>query len=491
IPGAPLPVEAYNDHIGWTFTNTGSDQIDHYFLRLDSTSSRYWFDGGWRDLDLVVDTIFVKGDRPIVDTLRYAHWGPVIMQGREAIALRWVAHDSSRTLQALLGMNRAADHEEFQSALRQWDTPMQNVLFADVKGNISVRSTGYMPIRRGGHGKGLLDGSTDSSDWIGRIPFDSLPHAVNPPQGFLTSTNQKPTDSTYPYYLDHDWRIGYRSIRIDSILRSKERHTVEDLKSYQADVGAVQRDFLVGFLDTLSGVTERADSLRRMLRAWNGQMTVDRREPLLVDFLMQELERLTWDEPEFTPAYDVGAAGDTLSGPFRVPRPGESRIFKLLAEYPSSKWLDVQSTAVREDAAGLLRLVLDSAADRYDQAVGIGSLWGDHRKIRFNFIIDNESFSALGRGPFEYSGYEETLSPAKDSITTHSASTRLVVDFSQSPPRGSIVYPGGQSGNPFSRRYDLHLPVYLGFMHYDPLKPASASEFQDAAASHRSILQPR
>jgi penicillin amidase len=228
-----------------------------------------------------------------------------------------------------------------------------------------------------------------------------------------------------------------------------------------------------------------------MLVHWDGEMSAARREPVLLHFLMQELERLTWDEPEFGPAYDVGAGGDTLSGPIRVPQPGESRIYKLLSDHPQSKWLDVQSTLVREDAAGLLRLALELAADRFEFATRHELRWGDYRKIRFNFIIDNETFSALGRGPFEYAGYDETLSPAKDSITTHSASARLVVDFSASPPRGSIVYPGGQSGNPFSRRYDLHLSTYLNFELYEPLKPASASEIGEAVFSHRSILKPR
>src|SRR5690606_29791327 len=73
LPGAPLPVEAFNDVLGWTFTNTGSDQIDHYALRLDSTGTRYWYEQEWRDLELVPDTIWVRGQEPVIDTLYYSH----------------------------------------------------------------------------------------------------------------------------------------------------------------------------------------------------------------------------------------------------------------------------------------------------------------------------------------------------------------------------------------------------------------------------------
>ena len=488
IPGAPLPVEAFNDHLAWTFTNTGADQIDHLLLSLDSTGHRYRYEDGWREIESVPDTIYINGGAPVVDTLRYSHWGPITTQAGEAVALRWVAHDSSRTHLALLYMNRARSHDEFQRALRFWDTPMQNILFAGGNGNISIRSTGFFPIRRGGNGRGLLDGSSRDSEWIGRIPFDELPYSENPEQGFLTSTNQKPTDASYPYYLDHDWREGYRSIRIDSLLRGSSRHSVDDLKRYQSDVHAVQRDLLVPLLDTLSGVDGEADRVRRTLVAWDGEMTVDRMEPVLLSSILDELSSLTWDEDEFAPVYEIDASGDTISAPYRVPLPNETRVLALLSEHPTSRWLDVVGTPEREDAAALLRLVLKRVTSRHEDLEDLR--WGDYRKIQFNYMISNPRFAKFGRGPFEYPGYEETLSPAGDPVSTHSASARLVVDFSTPSPRGWIVYPGGQSGNPFSRRYDLHLPTYLSFSHYDVLRPASPEGFGQSAPAWRSVAGP-
>ncbi|MBL7396167.1 penicillin acylase family protein, partial [Escherichia coli] len=66
IPGAPMPVEAFNDHLGWTFTNTGSDQIDHYRLELDSSGTRYRHNGAWRPLDIRPDTVRVNGGEPVI-----------------------------------------------------------------------------------------------------------------------------------------------------------------------------------------------------------------------------------------------------------------------------------------------------------------------------------------------------------------------------------------------------------------------------------------
>ncbi len=492
IPGAPVPVSAFNDHIAWAFTNTGSDQIDHYLLDTDDEGRRYRYENSWRDFEMVSDTIPVKGGNPIVDTLRYTHAGPVMEIRGRYYSLRWTAHEPSETLLALAMMNRARNQNEFDTAARHWDSPMQNILYADTEGTIAIRSTGYLPVRRGGDGAGALDGSSNASEWIGRVPFDELPAAQNPQQDFLTSTNQQPADSSYAYYVGWNWRDQYRSLRIDTLLRGRHMHTVQDLADYQSDVHAVQHELFYPMLDTLSNVTGRSDSLRDMLRSWNGAMAVDRSEPLVLDVFLRELERLAWDEAVFDPE-DVTPTGDSLSTPATVPSPHQSVLFTLLRDQPKSKWLDIRDTIEKEDGAALLRAALSAAAETLDRDFGWQReswRWGHHRKIRFNHLIDSPALQALGRGPHEFPGYRETLSPAGGRVTTHSASWRVVVDFSSDRPRGQGIYPGGQSGNPFSSRYDRHLQAYLAFDYNDLLKPMSVGELAEAHIQSRTLLRP-
>lgn len=490
VPGAPVPVEAYNDHLAWAFTNTGADQIDHYRMDVDPSTHTYRFAGEQRALDVVFDTIRVNGGAPVIDTLFFSHWGPVTNTNGEWTAIQWTAHHPSQTLGALWEMNHARDHDSFQQALRKWDTPMQNILYADRTGTVSIRSSGYLPLRAGGDGVGLLDGSSPEAAWTGRVPFDDLPYAVNPARGFLTSTNQRPVDGTYPYFLGVDWGRAYRSIRIDSLLRSRTVHSVDDLKRYQADVHAVQRDFFVPLLDTLQGLSPVAAALRDRLTAWDGDMALDEEAPIALHYLLETLRELTWDEDAF---FDVrvGPDGDTLDGEIRLPRPDELRMYDLLDDNPDAAWLDVQATPERETARDLLRMALDTAArelsERYGPA-GDDWLWGERHKIRFDHLVG--ALEPLGRGPFSYPGYDETLSPASDTLATHSASWRVVVDLSGDRPRGEGVYPGGQSGNPFSRFYDLHLQTYLNFDYYELLKPSSPSDLDGEQVLHRAVLRP-
>lgn len=475
VPGAPLPVEAFNETLGWTFTNTGADQIDHYALKLDSAKTHYRYLNGWRKLRLVRDTIEVAGDEPIIDTLRYSHWGPVMMSGPDPMAIQWTAHKPSATLKALWQMNRADSLSAFEAGLRDWDTPMQNVLYADTAGNLAIRSTGYLPTRAAGHGRGLLDGSSRIFEWTGRVPFEELPHAINPSQHYLASSNQQPTGKNYPYYLGHNWRDSYRSIRIDSLLQTKDGHTVEDIKNYQSDVHVVQRDLFVPFVDTLRGLSPRARELRSLLVEWNGRAGKDRPEPTVFRTFLKVLKRMAWDELEGYPV------------------PEETQLVYLLNREPDSRWLDNKETPPLEDADALLKNALEATADTLTNRYGWGAehwRWGDHHKLILKHITSSEALRSFWEGPFSYPGFSNTVSPAADLQVTHSASWRVVVDFSTSPPRGYGIYPGGQSGNPFSRWYNLHTDRYLRFGHYRLHNYKSVDRFSDDQITSRITLAP-
>jgi penicillin amidase len=463
VPGAPVLVQAFNQHVGWTLTNTGADVIDHLSLRLDSTRTRYRFDGGWRALRRVVDTIRVNGGAPVPDTMYFSHHGPVRMEAggpQRAIAERWVAHDSSRTLKALWMMNRADSLAALTDALRLWDTPMQNILYAGREGGIAIRSTGALPIRRSGTGRGLLAGSTDAHAWVGRVPFDSLPAARNPAQRYLASANQVPTGPRYPYYLGHDWGDGYRSLRINELLRADSAHSVADFRRYQRDVHVQQRDVFVPFLRPLDDLSRRADTLRRMLQTWNGEAGPDRPEPLVMDEFLSLLRRETWDEPVFATA----------------PDPEDAQLAHLLRTRPEARWFDVQATDVREDASALLTRVLEATADTMAARYGWTPQdwrWGDHHELVVRHLSGSELLRPLWRGPYEYPGFAATLSPGRGRTVTHSASQRVLIDFSTSPPTGYGVYPGGQNGRPLDPYfYDTQLPTYLDF-EYFPLRTAA------------------
>ena len=477
IPGAPVLIQAFNEHVGWTLTNTGADQIDHYTLTLDSSRTRYRFEGEWRDLRRDIDTIQVNKGAPVLDTLYFSHHGPVHFSdtgGETAIAEQWVAHKPSRTLRALWKMNRASSVPEVTDALRDWDTPMQNVLYAGTEGDIAIRAAGHLPVRRSGDGRGLLDGTAGAHEWTGRVPFDSLPAAWNPSQNYLASANQVPTGPDYPYYLGHDWGDGYRSLRINELLRGQSAHDVADFKAYQSDVQVVQRDVFVPLLGRLSGLSPRADTLRQLLQEWTGEATVEQSAPLIMDEFLSALRQFAWDESAFAAA----------------PDPEDAALVNLLRTEPGSRWLDIQATKKRETADGLLAYTLEAVADTMAARYGWTPdrwRWGDHHHLRLNHLTGTDALRPLGRGPSEIPGFASTLWPSRGRTATHSASQRVLIDFSTTPPTGRGVYPGGQSGRPLDpEAYDNQIGTYLNGDYFEYRMPAEPSDLDPTTV--RSVL---
>ena len=134
--------------------------------------------------------------------------------------MRWTVNEPSNLVAAFANAAHATTAPEFLDVFaRDYFAPAQNVIVADRRGNIAIRSTGHYPIRPGsGSGIEIRDGSVSASDWQGYWPVDRYPQAVNPPQGYLASANQEPIDPRQaPHYIGFEsafepWR-GFRRFR--------------------------------------------------------------------------------------------------------------------------------------------------------------------------------------------------------------------------------------------------------------------------------------
>jgi penicillin G amidase len=449
FPSVPGIVEGITPTTAWAFTNTGSDQLDTYRLKLNEARDAYLYDGQWIPLTVVQDTMQVKGGEEVVDTRFTTHLGPVLSGESGDYAIKWVGHEFGTTFAAVWDMNRATDYSSFEQAIRKWDYPMQNILYAGSDSVIAIRSTGYMPIRAQKNAFGVQDGTTSSTAWVGRIPFDELPHAISPKRGFLTSTNQRPAPEGYPYYLDSDWRSVYRSIRIYNLLSGKEQHSADDLKRYQADVVAVQAELFLPLIRDVVELTEAGERFRSEIRDFDGNMDIESTQARLFGWFMDELTKATWDEDVFE-----GRA-----------EPKQIRILDLIAD-GDARWFDRTNTPEVETLQDVLAEALDNAGARWAADQFSLRPYGEDHSLVIRHITRSDALKPLWKGPYPFPGYAETLSPAMSNPVYFSASWRVVADFSTTPPTAFGVYPGGQSGNPFSANYDAHIGKYVAFEYY-------------------------
>lgn len=510
IPGAPLVIVGYNDYLAWSPTNTGADVLDFYTVTFDNErQQRYRYNGEWRTIREDVRPIRVKGKADVPDTVRFTHWGPVITQHKRTLAIRWMAHEPSTIINALWGFTHATTWQQFSAAQEDWDVPAQNIVVADCTGTIALRSCGVYPIRKKGHGKFIHNGETDEGEWIGRIPFDSLPASVNPKRGWLQSANQEPTPPDYPYYLNYNWPNSLRGARIAEVLTSNERLTLHDAQMLQVDVEAQQFRQLKRLLQSCGALASvqapaQKHAIERLLR-WDGVTSKESTETLLFKLFWDEFIRLTWDELP-----DSLASGAT-------PMPSADVLLFLAQNNPQSQWFDRLKTPERETALEICSLALQAAADSL--IVRYGSqpenwAWGNHHSLIIRHTLRSTALKPLWRGPFPFQGFSSTVLPASGMQTTHSASWRMIVDFgaqqtqqhtqhdvggagstqqrnrSSSRITGYAVYPGGPSGNPFSPLYDSQIQSWLDGKLFLLYKPTSLEDFEPTRLRQTLILTP-
>ncbi len=119
LPGALGVIIGFNDRIAWGVTNATRDVKDWYRIEFeDESKKRYRYGDEWRDIREVVETIKVKGANPVLDTVRYTHYGPITYDetfkgnGRESLAMKWIGHFPNSNQNTFLGLNRAKNYEE-------------------------------------------------------------------------------------------------------------------------------------------------------------------------------------------------------------------------------------------------------------------------------------------------------------------------------------------------------------------------------------------
>ena len=446
IPGAPGVIIGFNRDIAWTFTNAQADVIDYFAETVDDSvhPARYMVDGQWKAIEQRTETYRgPRGTTIAVDTVRYTHRGPLRQSGTRWLSLRWTVLETPATLGAFVELAKAKSLEQFRRATDTYAAPAQNMLVADRGGHIGIRSTGRFPVRSGdGRGDVIRDGSRASNDWQGDWPLTRYPGAVDPPQGFLASANQQPVDpNVEPAYLGTAWFSPWRALRINALLRGAPPMTPELMARMQTDPGSARADmFIPIFLTAARRRAARPECAKGavLLSQWTRLYTRDNTRAVLFEAAMRQLDAQTWDE-----------LGDD-----RTDRPADQILAELAADSASVWWDDRRTLTVehRDDlVCNALEAALAATIQRFGQPNDVRWRWDRVASANVMHLLRIPVLSAR-RIPVQ--GGPSTLNPSTGA--TFGASWRMVVELG-AETRGWGTYPGGQSGNPLSHRYEDRL----------------------------------
>ncbi len=466
LPGVPALVLGRNDRIAWGFTTTVADVQDLYIEKLDG-SGGYLTPEGPQPFRVIEETIRVKGGEPEKLAVRVSRHGPVVSDvfrpaqdlapRGHVIAFAWTAlAEDDRTLQSALKFARARDWNAFLEALRDFHSPPQNIVYADVGGNIGFVAAGRVPVRKPDNDlKGLAPapGWRAQYDWTGYVPFEQLPQSFNPGDGMLYTANHKITPPGYRHHISVEWQSPYRAERIRELLEAIPKHARSSFARIQGDIVSIAMREALPRLAATRPRSEAARGALALLAKWDGSMADGRAEPLIAWAWWRELTRMLY--------------ADELGDAFRANwMPRANFVQRVLAGDPGqARWCDDVRTPALETCEELLALSLEAALADLRRRFGENMAawrWGQAHVAR-------HEHRPFGRQPTLARLFDIRVPTPGDTYTVnvgrvnlfddaqpfanrHAASLRAIYDFADLE-QSLFIHSGGQSGNVLSPHY--------------------------------------
>ncbi|MEN0047653.1 MAG: penicillin acylase family protein [Bacteroidota bacterium] len=448
LPSIPDVIIGFNEDIAWGITNVGHDVTDWYAMDwLDKEKTMYLFNGKERPVEFVVEEIKVKGrDQPVIDSIRYTHLGPVVYQSDEEgyhdLAMQWISSETPNPneIATFSNLNKAKNHEQYTNALKTYETPAQNIVFAAKDGDVALRIAGKLPMKRQEQGRFVLDGSKQSNEWSGYIPFKEMPAVKNPPRNFVASANQRTTDETYPYYYNTEGFDDYRGRFINRELDSMSNITIEDMMQLQLSSYSIFAEealpLMLQYLDR-EKLPAVQSGLVKILEAWDYRFDADEVAPVIFLEWYNQMYELLWDE--------ILVYQDSI----QVLQVEQFKTIEMMEEHPLNVFWDVPATPDRETPEIIITQAFGKMYEELkEQLADKNYSWEERRGSSIAHL--SRSLEPFGRSDLPTNGYR--LAPNAVTQTT-GPSWRMIVELGDEM-NAFGVYPGGQSGNPGSPYYE-------------------------------------
>jgi penicillin amidase len=282
LPGVAL---GHNDRVAFGFTIVGIDQQDLYVEKLNPADpDQYLYRGSWRPIEVERQTVAVKGQsKPQEVELRYTIHGPVIHEDKarhRAYALRWAGSEPGGAgYLAALSVARARNWNEFLAAMEHYNIPSENMVYADVDGNIGWQPAGLTPIRKNWSGLLPVPGDTGEFEWSGFRKLSELPRVFNPSSHYVATANHNILPEGYKTPLGYEWALPFRAERIHEMMRGRRKFTVADFERMQQDVVSLPARRFQAVLKKWSNRPPEADELVE----WNAALEANSRPALLYE----------------------------------------------------------------------------------------------------------------------------------------------------------------------------------------------------------------
>lgn len=480
FPGVPGIVIGFNDSIAWGLTDSRRDVRDYYEIEFqDASQKTYRFNNQWKEVDQSkVEEIKIKGEPSVFDTVAYTVFGPVLYDHRfgkeksngKAYAIRWTSHDPSNELLVFNRLNHAKNYDEFVRAISTYHCPGQNFVFASTTNDIALWQQGGFPARWNQQGIYVMPGYDTSYMWQGMIPQTENPHILNPERGYISSANQRPADSAYPYFIPGAYGVS-RGLIINRKLSQLSAVTPEMMRDLQNDNYNVfaesLRPLLLRYTDQ-NGFTGNESKYFDLFSSWNLQNDVGQKGMTIFKIWFDTLSINMYGD-------EFAALGK------RELFPSNQTLAESITRDSAYSYIDNINTPEKETLTELITASFKKAVPAFVEHETKQTL--DWEKAKNTSIMHLLRLDALSRRNLAIGGGADVINATGP---THGPSWKMVVQLNTTQPEAWVIYPGGQSGNPGSYYYDNFVNDWVNGRHYKAWYMKSETE---AKTNHLGIFR--
>ncbi len=476
VPGNPGIMVGHNEDIAWGATLAFADIQDTYIEEFtDVTLSNYKFKGNEKKTIIREEVIQIAKEKPYKLKVYETHHGPVISDilnyPNKRVTLCSNALKPGRLVEGILSINRSTNWNDFVESNKYISSPSLNLAYADIKGNIGYWMTGEVPLRKKECQGTMLpkDGASGDHEWLGNIPFEEMPHAYNPERGFVLTCNHKIVPDDFPHYISNLWMNGYRAARLEQLLVTDKKLSVEDFKQMQSDLYCIPGLELASMYNGLTHPKAAVQKTIELLLNWDGILSSESVGGCVYHVIRKFLTDLVIRQQIDKKVADkfVGSSPIENATPFSEYFGHEiTALLRILND--KSSWWNKQAggtKAVLLEAAELatrsLRAQLGDSKNWH---------WGKLHRLVFThpFAQQQEVFDFLNIGTFSVGGDPDTPcqmswkpeKPYDGGGEIVGPSYRQIIDLGNFSNSVSMLIPG-QSGNPQSVHYDDQVEMML------------------------------
>lgn len=283
-----------------------------------------------------------------------------------------------------------------------------------------------------------MPGEDSSYMWQGYIPQQENPHSFNPDSGFLQSANQRPADSTYPYFIPGTF-ITPRGVTIANKLAGMNNITVNDMMKLQNDyfnsLAEDARPILLKYIRE-NELDANQKKYLDIIRNWDLMAVPSSKGQTIYQCWFDSLEVAIWKD-------------ELMKTTPMSPWPEEQTTMELLKRDSAMKFIDNINTSNIETLYDVVTSSFKLATSDLVKKEGEGKLeWTSFKNPSvYHIVKDLKGFARVG---LKVGGNGNIVNAVTHS---HGPSWRMIVHLTGTTEAYG-VYPGGQSGNPASRFYD-------------------------------------